>query len=1099
MKKFLTISALLLLSNTAFAWETIGDGIEYQQWSIAGPNNVFVTRMDRSNTNAGIAMTQANDSYKGNQTVRSQMSDNDGRMFFDGVEWGKRYKPIAGVNGDAYLSGGTTRAIRINDGHLTTSMYHDDDIWGAFYWTADRQALHSSSYNKGSSIALTYGDNTTVNVVDVNVAAADNSYTMYNAKYGLRTPSDSSVRDMLVHLGKPNTVGVSTGTVRSFTSGGGTVIPFDCCVITAKGTAATEMTSKAKVGDTVTINISAFGSLANHTTRVNLPANTLAAVTGWQTVLENGVIMPYPGFGVITDRHPRTVVAYNNQYVFFMVCDGRRSGVSIGMTGAEMGDFCKNTLGATNAVCLDGGGSSTMVTNGTVRNRPSDGSERAVANGLMMYNILPKSKSSKLSPCQQITASASSLSVRRGPGTNYSAITTVSSGTSGRVTTHTMNGIMSGGIYWWEVKVGSTTGWVSETYLTAGAKDTTAPGVPSGLKQKSVTGTTITMSWNASSDNSGYMGHYNIYRNNTLVGTSETTEYTDTGLAQDTSYSYRVSAVDFVGNESGKGTAVTMSTHFDETPPTVPQNLRMETATNNSVTFAWDASTDDTAVTGYNVYRGTRLLGTVRPANRKYTDTGLSATSTYSYYVEAFDAQNNTSAKSAALKLRCYKTDYTEGFPNLDNWTVDRASISGVRNHGSLEGDNSVYVNSTVSPYLNSQLGLGYRTGRFGVWFYDSGTAGSQTLLRLRGMSESGEEVMYIGIGIHSTFSTGYCGEIAVPSTQSTYFALSNRSAGWHHLEIEILPGGRLVFYVDGSSKSQRVNEAVVSCAFKQVYIGNNVSPSSGELYIDDITFDERTPDAPTSISAAAATPTSITWGFNHASDNAVKYMIYDGGTLKAESAMWLTKAVEETGLTPNTKYTRKAASAAGNMTSTMSYSANGYTLAMTPCDDTISYTAPGVLSDPTVVLNALTPYGAGTVSYYRVHIDNLPTREFTDTETQWNSAAFTADLPISVRPYYIHIRAYNAEGTGGDVMNIGPYTYGGIPVSVIEARNMIDGNNIMISDAVVTAVFADCAYIMKDGFGIKVTPALDHAVGDVVTVAGVLSTVAGERVVNIN
>ena len=44
--------------------------------------------------------------------------------------------------------------------------------------------------------------------------------------------------------------------------------------------------------------------------------------------------------------------------------------------------------------------------------------------------------------------------------------------------------------------------------------------------------------------------------------------------------------------------------------------------------------------------RDTRLLGTVRPANRKYTDTGLSATSTYSYYVEAFDAQNNTSAKS---------------------------------------------------------------------------------------------------------------------------------------------------------------------------------------------------------------------------------------------------------------------------------------------------------------------------------------------------------------------------------------------------------------------------------------------------------------------
>ena len=63
MKKIFIISALLLLSSTAFAWETIGDGIEYQQWSISGPNNVYVARMIRSNPGAGIAMISANDSY----------------------------------------------------------------------------------------------------------------------------------------------------------------------------------------------------------------------------------------------------------------------------------------------------------------------------------------------------------------------------------------------------------------------------------------------------------------------------------------------------------------------------------------------------------------------------------------------------------------------------------------------------------------------------------------------------------------------------------------------------------------------------------------------------------------------------------------------------------------------------------------------------------------------------------------------------------------------------------------------------------------------------------------------------------------------------
>ncbi len=1097
MKKLLKTSALLLLlAAPAFCWETIGDGIEYQSWTIDGPNNVFATRMDRNNPNASIAMTQAKDAYKGNQTVRSQMSDNDGRIFYDGTEWGKRYKPIAGVNGDFYLSGGKSRGIRINDGHLTVSMGHDDTIWGGFYWTAARQALQSASYIKNTTIFLKYTDNSVVDVTDVNASAADNGYTMYNAKYGLRSPSDSDATDMLVYLGKPNIIGAVMGKVKSITTGGNTVIPFDCCVITAKGTAATELRSKAKVGDVVTITSSAYSCTSDHTTRVNLPVNTLAAISGLETVLENGVVMPYDNFPALHERHPRTAVGYNDRYIFFMVCDGRRSGVSIGMTGREMGNFLKDVLGATNGICLDGGGSSTMVTNGTVRNRPSDNSERAVANALIMYNIQPKDQATNLSPCQRVTTNASSLSVRRGPGTHNPAIDTVSSGTAGYVTNHGMGGIKNGSNYWWEVKFDSgLIGWVAGNYLTAGAKDTTPPSVPTGLKQKAVTGTTITLGWNASSDNSGYMGHYNIYRDNVLVASTEETEYTDKNLAQDTSYSYRISAVDYAGNESAKGTAVTMATHFDETPPSVPENLRLETATGTSLSFTWDASTDDTAVTGYKVYRGTKLLATVNASSRNYTDTGLSPTVTYSYYVSAFDAQNNTSAKSQPLKLRCYKTDFSEGFPNTDKWTVDRATLSTAKNHGTIEGDNSLYVSADETPYMNALLGLGYRTGRFGVWFYDAGNAGTQIGLYLKGVSETGEELISLGVAVR-TETLNYCGVISPAGGETEYVTLKSRSSGWHHLEIEILPGGRLVFFIDNVKRAERTSEAVALCAFKQLFIGDNTAVSGGNLYIDDITFDERTPDAPTTINVASATPDSITWSFTHAGDNAVKYMVYDGSTLMAESGMWLTKAVTETGLTPNTRYTRKITAALGNMTSSVSYSGGGCTAAVAPCDDTISYTAPGNVSDPNVTLTSLIPYGAGTVSYYRVCVDTLPMHEFDDTETRWDSASYTYQLPLSVMPYYIHVRAYNMDNLGGEVMNIGPYRYGVPPVSVVEAKNMADGSQVMIEDCTVTAVFADCAYIEKNGFGIKVTPAGVLRVGDVTSIAGTLGTVDGERVI---
>ena len=1087
MKKLLALSALFILAVPAFAWETIGEGIEYQQWSISGPNNVYVARMIRSNPNASIAMISANDSYKSKQIVRSQMSDNEGRIFHDGTEWGKRYYPIAGVNGDFGFSGGATRSFRISDGQPTIPSFDDGALFGSFFWTVDRRALQGGSYIRSYSVKLTYAGGKQVNITYANDAIPDNGYAMFNPKYGLSVPDCGAA--MIVKTDGPVNPGTHSGTVLSVDSGGGRVIPFDCCAVAANGTAAAELLANANAGDTVTIDFSMTTKLTDNSTTITASqiAGTMAGLTGSESVLENGVVKTYTS-DLMTSRHPRTAVAFNSAYIFLVVCDGRRSGVSIGMTGVELGNFCKNSLGATHALNLDGGGSSTMITNGTLRNQPSDGSERAIANSLVFYNTLPKEQSTALSPYQQVTTTASSLNVRRGPGTHNPAITGVANGTAGRVTAHELGGILNAGSYWWEVRFpGGVTGWVSEAYLAPGAKDTSAPTVPTGLKEKSVTGSTVTMTWNASTDNYD-VEYYKIYRGTTLAGTSETTQFTDTGLLQETTYSYRVSAVDFAGNESAKCGAVNMTTHFDETPPTVPDNLRLMHATSSSVTFAWDPSTDDTAVTGYNVYRGTRLLATLAPGVTTYTESNLTPSTSLTYYVSAFDAQGNTSAKSPALKLRCYKTDYSEGFADTNNWTVVRGGLSSVQNHGDITGGYSVFASSSVTPFMNSLMGLGYRSGRFGAWIYDSGASGAETMVRLQGVNESGEEVLYLGVGLGGN---NYRGEAA-----EDVFNLASRSAGWHHLEIEITPGGRLYYYVDGSMTAQKEVPEAAPLAFKRVFIGDGVSAAGGELYIDDITFDERIPDAPSNIFAASATENSITWGFTHSSDNGVKYMIYDGTKLKAESELWMAKTVTETGLTPNTKYTRKATAAAGNMTSSQSYSGTAYTLALQPGDDTLSYTAPGALPGADIALTALTSYGTGTVAYYRVLVDHIPTHEFDDSEYKWNKANLTLTVTPSTLPYYLHLRSYNTDNVGGDVLNVGPYYCGGDPVTVNEAKNRPDGSLVIIENATVTAIFADCAYVTKDGFGIKVSSVGNYAVGDDVTVAGTMATVNGERII---
>jgi hypothetical protein len=85
------------------------------------------------------------------------------------------------------------------------------------------------------------------------------------------------------------------------------------------------------------------------------------------------------------EAHPRTAAGYSQdgKKVYLMVVDGRQSNYSVGATTGQVAYIMK-ALGAYTAVNLDGGGSSCMVIDGEIGNKPSDGSERAVANGLIV-------------------------------------------------------------------------------------------------------------------------------------------------------------------------------------------------------------------------------------------------------------------------------------------------------------------------------------------------------------------------------------------------------------------------------------------------------------------------------------------------------------------------------------------------------------------------------------------------------------------------------------------------------------------------------------------------------------------------------------------
>ena len=177
--------------------------------------------------------------------------------------------------------------------------------------------------------------------------------------------------------------------------------------------------------------------------------------------------------------------------------------------------------------------------------------------------------------------------------------------------------------------------------------DTEAPSVPQGLTSTAKTSTSVTLTWLPSTDNVGVTS-YRVFRGGTEVGTPGTPPFTNTGLTQNTTYSFTVSARDVAGNESAQSSAVSVTTDpTDTAAPSQPQNLRQTGQSATSIDLAWNASTDNVGVTGYRVYRAAALIAS--PTATSYVDTGLTVATTYTYEVSAIDAAGNESAKSAAI------------------------------------------------------------------------------------------------------------------------------------------------------------------------------------------------------------------------------------------------------------------------------------------------------------------------------------------------------------------------------------------------------------------------------------------------------------------
>ena len=183
----------------------------------------------------------------------------------------------------------------------------------------------------------------------------------------------------------------------------------------------------------------------------------------------------------------------------------------------------------------------------------------------------------------------------------------------------------------------------------------TLPATPTGLTTSQVSHDSLTLVWDHPQDENvtGYRvmrGNHNDSLLTIEANTgSASTEYTDTTVTAETTYSYAVLALSADGDGPQSSTVnVTTSAEpqVDLAPP--PTDLTTTRVTHDSLTLTWNAPRD-TTVSGYRILRGTtyKELSTIeddtKNTNTQYTDSGLSEATTYFYAVNALTPDGQSS------------------------------------------------------------------------------------------------------------------------------------------------------------------------------------------------------------------------------------------------------------------------------------------------------------------------------------------------------------------------------------------------------------------------------------------------------------------------
>ena len=199
----------------------------------------------------------------------------------------------------------------------------------------------------------------------------------------------------------------------------------------------------------------------------------------------------------------------------------------------------------------------------------------------------------------------------------------------------------------------SVTGGVASVRVQSAGTDATAPSAVSNLQKSTDATPKVVLTWGAATDNRALAG-YEIRRGGVKCTVVKALTATDTGgwsgcagLTPGATYTYAVVPYDASGNLGASSSIAVTVASSDVTPPSTAGTPVVTGTTASSVSLAWTAATDETAIGGYQVFRNGVAVGTT--TGLTYTDAALTASTTYTYSVRAYDSSSNYGTTSGTV------------------------------------------------------------------------------------------------------------------------------------------------------------------------------------------------------------------------------------------------------------------------------------------------------------------------------------------------------------------------------------------------------------------------------------------------------------------